>query len=326
MKTLSFDMSSRVALQLQESACNPDLFRRRQESVLHWRLRVDRLKTCHLLQISKLSHALLSNLSLSEAVDRNENFAVNAFLNSPDAEALKAVLTEKSSKDCSGENDRASGTESRMKTEYLFVQLHAANDQIMNAKTELERIWQVRHEGLKEQLSEIRRTYVNWSLKVANMLFVNGLPEKIVKDRFEDTPLNEFKASLLYNRFESVPDLAKAVDLAGVQDRKLFDAADELNRLVMFSEWDKAYLLYRDIFPPSTNALVARLDQVISFEKSIIEAQAKGIRLFSEKIAPASEIMMDSLDLLTRMLLEKREKMVLTSGLEIIPLPGKLSA
>lgn len=52
-------------------------------------------------------------------------------------------------------------------------------------------------------------------------------------------------------------------------------------------------------------ALCARLDKVISLEKRIVGAQVRCIILFSERIAPASEIVKDSLELLSRMLMEK---------------------
>ena len=243
---------------------------------------------------------------MSEAIDRNENFVVNAFLDSPDVNDLKAVLTEKPWNGLKEEENGGSGNENQMKIESLFSQLHAANEQIMKARKELEAISQVRLEDLEEKMCEIRQTYVRGSLRVANMLCVKSLRGEIVKDQFEDTPLNEFKTSPLFIQFAAIfPALKEAVELAGAQDRKLYDAAVELNRLVMLSEWDKAFLLYRNVFPPSTNALVVPLDQVISLLRHIIEAQTERINLFIERIAPASETVMESLELLMRMLKEK---------------------
>jgi hypothetical protein len=312
MHKIPHDTSSQVALPDQEMRCYTGLFQQLAASISRWRQLVEGLKTAHVLQISRISDALLSNRPFSESVDSNENFVVNAFLDSPDADALKTVLTEKSWEDLKAEENGVSWNDNPMKTEMLFAQLHAANDQIMKAKTELETLWQVRHEGLEEKLGEIRRSYVCWSLQIASMLFVNCISGKIARDCFEDTPLNEFKASPLYNQFAPmVPALKEAVELAGVQDRKLYDAAEELYRLVMFSQWDKAYLLYREVFPASTNALCAWLDQVILLEKKIVAAQAGSINLFSERIAPASEIVMDSLERLSRMLMEKIENMAL---------------
>jgi hypothetical protein len=313
MHKISCDTSNQALLPDQKTLRYTALFQQLTESVSRWGQLVEGLKSAHILQITRISEALLGNRPFSESVDSGENLVVNTFLNSSDADALKTLLTEKSWEDLKAEENGASWNDNPMKTEMLFAQLHAANDQIMKVKTELETLWQVRHEGLEEKLSEIRRSYVCWSLQIANMLFVNNLMgKKIVKDQFEDTPLNEFKSSPLFSRFASVvPALTEAVELAGVQDRKLYDAADELNRLVMFSQWDKAYLLYRDVFPPATNALCARLDQIISLEKSILGAQARSINLFSERIAPASETVMDSLEMLSRMLMEKSGKMAL---------------
>jgi hypothetical protein len=105
---------------------------------------------------------------------------------------LRRLLTEKSWNGLNEDENGASGNENQRNTEMLFAQLQAANDQIMKAKSELETIWQVRHEGLEEKLSEIRRAYICLSLQVANKLFVNKRLGEIIKDRFEDTPLNEF--------------------------------------------------------------------------------------------------------------------------------------
>ncbi len=309
MNKFSDDISNRTVLPEPQVLCRTALFRRQAESMSQWRQRVEGLKTGHVLQISGISTVLLANRPFSEAVDRNENFVVNAFLNSPDADVLKAVLAEKSWTGLKEVENNFSGNDGRMTTEFVFAQLHMANDQIMKATAEIETLWRIRHEGLKKKLREIRRTYIHWSLQIASILFVNCLPGKIFKDRLEDTPLNEFISSPLYNQFDSTfPALTEAVELAGVQDRKLYDAADEIFRLVMFSQWDKAYLLYRKVFPPATNALCAHLDQLIHLEKSIGEAQVRAINLFSERIAPASEIVVDSLDILIRMLIEKSEK------------------
>jgi len=313
MNTISHD-DSKQAMPPEEGTLSVEaLSMRPAESILRWRQLMEGLKTVHVLQISRISDALLGNQPLSEAVVSNEDFVVNVFLNSPDADALKAVLIEKSWEGPQTEETGVSWNDNSIIIEMLFAQLHAANERIVNAKTELESLWQVRHDGLEEKLCEIKRIYVCWSLQIANLLFVNNLMgKKIVKDRFEDTPLNEFKSSPLFSRFASVvPDLTEAVELAGVHDRKLYEAAGELNRLVMISQWDKSYLLYREVFPPAINALCDRLDQVSALEKSIVSAQARCINLFSERIAPASETVEDSLELFSRMLLEKREKMVL---------------
>jgi hypothetical protein len=310
MNKISHDIFCQAMLPVHEALPFTDLSLQPAESVSRWRLQVEGLKSLHVLQISRISDTLINNQPLSEAAGRNEDFAVNGFLNSPDAVALKALLTEKSWHGMQAEENGVSRYDDPMKTEFVFSLLHAANDQIMKVMPELETLWQVRHPGLEEKLGEIRRAYVYWSLQLASMLFVNCISGQIVMDRFEDTPLNAFKSTPLFNQFAaSVPALSEAVALAGVHDRKLYDAADELRRLMIFSEWDKAYLLYRDVFPPATNALCARLDQVISLEKRIACAQARCINLFNERIAPASETMMDYLGLLSRMLAEKSGSM-----------------
>jgi len=310
MHKISHDISNRAKLPEEEALSVAALSIQPAESISRWRQLMDALKTVHVLQISRISDALLGNQPFPEAVDSAEPFVVNVFLNSPDADALKALLTEKSWNGMQAEENGASGYDDPMKTEFVFAQLHAASDQIMKAMAELETLWQVRHEGLEEKLGEIRRSYVCRSLQIASMLFVNNISGKIARGCFEDTPLNEFKSSPLFNQFTfTVPALTEAVELAGVQDRKLYDAADGLYRLMIFSEWDKAYFLYRDVFPPATNALCARLDQVLSLEKHIAGAQARCINLFSKRIAPASETVMDYLELLSRMLMEKSGSM-----------------
>ncbi len=115
-----FDSSYHVALRTQESLRHKDQSRQQAESVLRWRRRVDRLKTEHVSQIFSIRDALLRNRPLSEAIDRNENFVVNAFLNSPDVNALKAVLTEKSRNGLKEEENGGPGNENQMKIESLF--------------------------------------------------------------------------------------------------------------------------------------------------------------------------------------------------------------
>lgn len=190
MNIIAHDISMRAAIPEEETLCHTALFRQQAESISRWRQLVDGLKTVHVLQISRISDALINNQPLSEAVDSHESFAVDVFLNSPDADALKTVLSEKSRNDLKAEEHSASGNNDLIKIEMLFAQLHAANDQIMNAKSELETLWQVRHEGFEEKLCAIRRSYVNWSLQIANMLFVNKMDSlnRITRMLLEKSP------------------------------------------------------------------------------------------------------------------------------------------
>ncbi|MBN1959283.1 MAG: hypothetical protein JXQ81_03865 [Desulfuromonadales bacterium] len=158
--------------------------------------------------------------------------------------------------------------------------LVAGDQEIRAAIAEIDQLWRPRHEGLIDSLSALKRTELNWTLKVANMLFVQSSLGELLFEDISETPLEEFKSGSIYTEFASeVPELKTALEKTAEANKRLYNGVDELDNFAFSSEWEEARLYYRDVFPPNVKTIMVELDNVINLENKILYQQSQAARI-----------------------------------------------
>jgi methyl-accepting chemotaxis protein len=262
-------LAQREAEQAQEDAARAK----------QWRARIDRGRTAHAAHLRRLSDALLNNEPIDSLVGEDAPDAVAELLNCEQMRGLRAA-------------DPSSCE--------LLDQLNAGHAEFIEAAAGLGETWQVRHEGLAEALDDLQRTYMYWTLKVANLIFVQSMLGEIVPEEEQDTPLGRFMSGEIYQCYaDDLPMLREAVERAKQEDLRLWEAAGELDMKALMSEWEEARKLYRDVFPPATKAIAVHLGDVLRVESVILERQVEARQMFREQVTPAADritSMMDGVD------------------------------
>lgn len=158
--------------------------------------------------------------------------------------------------------------------------------QIMQKKAEhLQKIWQPRHEGLAEELSDLKRALTNWTLKIANLLFIQSSIDELLYEEVTDTPIEAFKASRSYQAYvHNFPELRQALENASRANEKLYALANQLDDLAFSSKWEEARLFYRDHFPPTIKSIMVDLDRVVSMENRTLRTQKKAVTLLNKEL------------------------------------------
>lgn len=160
--------------------------------------------------------------------------------------------------------------------------------QLQETANQIEQLWQPSHQGLAEELSKLKRTLLNWSLKIANMMFVQSSIDELLYEELSDTPIEQFRNSSIYQTYaEQMPGLEQALDRASVTNEKLFRLATQLDDLAFFSKWEQARIFYRDHFPPNIKSVMVDLDQVILQENRILRTQDEAIALLNSDLKEA---------------------------------------
>ena len=153
---------------------------------------------------------------------------------------------------------------------------------------QLEQLWLPRHDGLAEDLSSLKRSLLNWTLKIANMMFVQSSIDELLYEDLADSPVEQFKAGKSYQKYAAdFPELKQAMDKVSLANKQLSDLANELDMLTLFGKWEKARLFYRDHFPPKIKAVMVDLDHVIALENRILATQKEAISLFNNDLETA---------------------------------------
>jgi methyl-accepting chemotaxis protein len=171
-----------------------------------------------------------------------------------------------------------------------MARLKSAHEQLRQVDKRIGERWRPRHAGLAEALDGLKRTQLYWTLKVANMLFVKSGISELLYEELTDTPLEEFRHGPVYERFASdFPALAEALDKAAPANARLWDASYELAGLIMESHWEKARLLYRDVFPPAVKSMLVDLDGVLAEEQRILADQQQVVAWLDSEVRQPSE-------------------------------------
>lgn len=154
--------------------------------------------------------------------------------------------------------------------------------QLQETVAQLEQLWRPHHDGLSEALEDLKKSQLYWTLKVANLLFIQSSIGELIPEELEDTQLEEFKAGPIYQNFApGFPALAEAFSKILPANAELYGLTSQLDDLAFSSKWDQARLFYRDHFPPTVKSILVDLDQVISTENKILHTQKKAVQLLN---------------------------------------------
>ena len=169
-------------------------------------------------------------------------------------------------------------------------QITAAYDQALTVAAQVKENWIPYHEGLSKGIDDLKRTLLNWNLKVANMIFVQSSLGELIYEDIADTPIQEFTTSDLYVKFSSeVPLLKESLDNTMAANQALYKGVDQLDTMAMFGQWEKARQYYRDTFPMNIKSIIVDLDKVRTLENSILRQHAKAGNLLNNDLMPLVE-------------------------------------
>lgn len=147
--------------------------------------------------------------------------------------------------------------------------------------------WVPYHEGLSAGIGNLKRTLLNWNLKVANMLFVQSSLGELIYEDIADTPIQEFISGDLYKEFSDVvPELKNALEKTFAANEALYHGVDKLDTMAMMGQWEEARLYYRDVFPMNIKSIIVDLDQVMNLENRILSQHARAGNLVAKEIQP----------------------------------------
>ncbi|SDE22783.1 methyl-accepting chemotaxis protein [Desulfuromonas thiophila] len=228
--------------------------------VTGWLNLLNQIQAQHDRLFMQLSLAMLDNAPAEVLQQFPMTAALDALLQHPARRQMEAQLPEAAAS---------------------FTALEQQRDQLAEALTPLQERWQPIHEGLAEALNDLKRSYIYWALKVANMIFVHSTIDELVAEEADATLLAMFSRSSEYQKFaDQYPALRQAVEKSRQDDRQLWQAARQLNQLLLSSQWPQAQILYRDQFPTLVKSLSVNLDQVLLQEKIISTRQRAAIAGF----------------------------------------------
>ncbi len=177
------------------------------------------------------------------------------------------------------------------------IRLQDIDSQIRTSIQRIEELWRPRHEGLTEALNALKRTELNWTLKVANMLFIQSSLGELIYEEIGETPLEEFKAGPVYGTYEAdYPQLKAALENASGANAMLYTGVDKLDDLAFAGKWEEARLYYRDHFPSNIKSIMVDLDNIINLENKILQRQGLAVKHLEEELRPRINALLTELD------------------------------
>ncbi|BCR06802.1 hypothetical protein DESUT3_38710 [Desulfuromonas versatilis] len=228
--------------------------------------------------VGALRDALLQNRDEVGLFEEGKPDPLAAFLNAPESARLVESLAE-----------GAAGLD----------KLGKARQALLEADEKLRGMWRPRHEGLANGLNDLKRAQIYWALKVANMIFIQSSIGELLDEELADTPLAEFKAGPLYQRFApGFAPLAAAVERAEPVNARLWETSYKLNSLTYESKWEQVRKLYRDEVPSAIKSMAVDLDGVLALEEQALRAQEKTVALLN---GPLNEVYRQVVALLDEM-------------------------
>jgi len=178
------------------------------------------------------------------------------------------------------------GILSDLKDDYAWKEkLISADAMVKEALEKITDLWKPQHQGLVEGLSALKRTELNWTLKVANMLFVQSSLGELLYEEIEETPIEEFKTGGLYQKYAPIyPELKAALENTAEANEKLYTGVDELDNFAFDGKWEEARLYYRDVFPTNVKSIMVDLDNVINIENKVLYQQGQVAQIFEREL------------------------------------------
>ncbi len=160
-------------------------------------------------------------------------------------------------------------------------------NQVQTLSTAVDEAWQPSHVGLYQELSELKRTILYWTLKVTNMLFVQSSIDELLYEDIADSPVEQFRQGKTYQRYaDGFPALKEAMDKVSASNEELMGKANELDMLIFFSKWDEARKFFRDNFPMAVKGMMVDLDMVIMLEDRLLKAQEQARAELDDELLP----------------------------------------
>jgi len=192
--------------------------------------------------------------------------------------------------------DFLAGEEARRMRELLpgsgaeFTTLEQAHRQLLTSSQTVQEAWRPRHGELAVSLQELKRTLLYWNLQVANNIFIQSGIGELSWEEVTDTPLEEFRRSVLYTRYAGeFPELVRNLDNAAKTNRALFDATGKLGVLMLTGKWEQVRTHYRDSFPTAIKSMAIDIDNILAVENVAVAAQEKAMAAMNSELRAAAQ-------------------------------------
>lgn len=179
--------------------------------------------------------------------------------------------------------------ENVVNTAEAFTSLEAQHRELLATSQQIREVWQPRHDGLVEELNELKRSINNWNLKVANTIFIHSSMLDLLPEGLSDTPVEAFRAGALYREVaETFPALLTGVENAARTNEQLYAAAKKLSVLMLSGEWELVRKHYRDSFPFMIKSILVDIDQILAIEQQSLNAQHQAMQILNERLRLAA--------------------------------------
>lgn len=234
-----------------------------------WHEKITTVRSGHQHELQLLQTSLMRNQKPSNAFLHQESNKLGQLLNSPELDQMLMQI------------DGSRELQQQLRQQHILL---------MQQGQLLQATWKTRHDGLAAELDRLKRTILNWTLKTANMVFIQSSVSELVADELEETAFEEFLVSPTYLQYaSSYPGLVDVMTQARKTNADLYDAVYRLDDIMMEAKWEQARLHYRDYFPPLTKSLIVDIDGLLMTENRILFAQKKTIDLINGPLSETSE-------------------------------------
>lgn len=231
-----------------------------------WMNHLNKTRSEHDEDLRLLAQALLQNKTREELEAIEPGSALQRILRHPARPQLEAEVPE---------------------LKDLFATLETQQHKLQTTAAQIQEMWHPRHEGLEQALNDLKRTQIYWALKVANMLFVQSSITALVKENLEDTALEQFRNSDIFERHAPDFDILRTkMDAAAKSNAELWQTANQLNDLMMEAAWEEARVLYRDKIPTLVKSISVDIDTVLQIENYILRSQTQAVNTLNTSLAP----------------------------------------
>jgi len=156
----------------------------------------------------------------------------------------------------------------------MLAEFKRIQTQLSDTNQQIKESWRPRHGEMLHALNDLKRTLLYWNLKITNMLFVGSSIGELVYENIEETPIEIFRQSPIYqNYYETFPQLESAFDQLTEMNQALYVATDRLDTLIFSGDWNEVRRFYRDNFPTLIKSIAVKIDTVLAVENQAGNAQ-----------------------------------------------------
>ena len=250
--------------------------REQAEKTTAWINILNNTKSRHDTELRLMAQALLENVTKAELDSIRPGTAISQLINHAQRQTLETSTPE-------------------LKNEFKHLDL--IRNQVLISSEKIKKLWHARHEGLEQELNDLKRTQIYWTLKVANMLFVKSSITALVKEELEQTPMEQFKAGAVYRKHAPQFDILRTkIAAAATSNEELWKVSHKLNDMMMRGQWEQARILYRDKIPTLTKSMSVDIDSILQIENYVLKSQKKAIDLLNNELIPQAREASTALD------------------------------